>query len=160
MNSPNIADIYTEYHAKVLSYITARVNSRSDAEDLCSDVFEKVQLKLSTYDSTKAALGTWIYSITRNCVIDFYRRSRPSEELDEQLPSDDEVDDGILRDETLTELAAALSALPDELKTIIVYRYYDGRPLTEIAKMMGLSYGATKLRHNSALELLRRAMSA
>ena len=61
-------------------------------------------------------------------------------------------------DETLEELAAALESLPADLADIIVYRYYDCKPLTVIAEMLGISYGATKLRHNKALALLRSAL--
>ena len=158
MTSPNMEKIYTEYSGKVMGYISARVHSRADAEDLCADVFEKVFRKIDEYDSSKAAIGTWIFTVTRNTLIDFFRRTRPSEELDENLSDDTQVDEGLLRRETLSELAAALKALPEQLRDIIVLRYYDGKPLTEIAGMMGLSYGAVKLRHQNALELLRRAM--
>ena len=41
---------------------------------------------------------------------------------------------------------------------IIVLRYYDNKPLTEISEIMGLSYGATKLRHANALALLKREL--
>ena len=37
-------------------------------------------------------------------------------------------------------------------------KVYDGKPLTQIAEIMGLSYGAVKLRHQNALEMLRRAL--
>lgn len=158
MSRPDMEFIYARYRSKVLGYIRNRVNSPADAEDLCEDVFEKVQLKLDSYDSEKAQLSTWIYTITRNRVIDFYRRSHPHEELDEEMPSAEGVDDEMLSSETLKELAAALSKLPDEARDIIVFRYYDNKPLTEIAKLMNLSYGAVKLRHQSALEALRRAM--
>jgi len=91
-------------------------------------------------------------------VIDYFRRGKPSEELDENLSDETEVDEGLLRTETLSELAGALRALPDEMRDIVVLRYYDGKPLTEIAEMMGLSYGAVKLRHQSALVRLRKLM--
>ena len=42
---------------------------------------------------------------------------------------------------------------------IIVLRYYDGRPLTEIAEVLGVSYGMVKIRHNKALTLLRAALA-
>ena len=42
---------------------------------------------------------------------------------------------------------------------IIVLRYYDGKPLTEIAEMMNLSYGAVKLRHQNAVLMLRQALT-
>ena len=160
MSVVDVAEIYAQYHKKVMGYIRARVRSYADAEDLCSDVFEKVQKRIDGYDPEKAALGTWIYAITRNCVIDFFRRSRPQDELDEGLASDDAVDDGLLKDETLEELARALEELPEHQRQIVVLRYYEQKPLTEIARIMNLSYGAVKLRHADALERLRRNMQA
>jgi len=154
----NLEQIYMAYHNKVMGYIHARIRNRADAEDLCSEVFMKVQRKLPEYDQSKAAIGTWVFTITRNTVIDHFRRSRPTEELDENLADSSELDESLLNGETLGELAGALRSLPQQLMDIIVLRYYDGKPLTEIAKMMNLSYGAVKLRHNNALALLREKM--
>ena len=157
---PDIETLYAQYSSKVMGYIHARVRNRADAEDLCADVFEKVQRKLGDFDASKASVSTWIFTITRNTVIDYYRRSRPTEELDENLADDTEIDEGLLNSESLSELAGALRALPEEMRDIIVLRYYDGKPLTEIAEMMGLSYGAVKLRHQSALAKMRKALGA
>ncbi len=151
--------IYTEYSGKVMGYIRARIRSRADAEDIQSEVFEKILRKLDGFDPEKASLNTWIFTVTRNTVIDFYRRSKPSEELDENLSDDLELDEGLLNSETLSELAAALRKLPEQLRDIIVLRYYDGKPLTEIAGIMNLSYGAVKLRHQNAVLMLRNALS-
>ena len=68
------------------------------------------------------------------------------------------MDENLLSNESLSELASALRSLPQQLMDIIVLRYYDGKPLTEIAEMMGLSYGAVKLRHQNALMLLREKL--
>jgi RNA polymerase sigma-70 factor (ECF subfamily) len=155
---PDIETLYAQYYNKVMGYIHARIRSRADAEDLCADVFEKIQRKLPDFDAAKASVSTWIFTITRNTVIDHYRRSKPSEELDENLTDGAELDEDLLNDETLSELAGALRALPEEMRDIIVLRYYDGKPLTEVAEIMGLSYGAVKLRHQSALLKLRKAM--
>ena len=158
MSHPDFTQIYMEYRDRVMGYIYARLRSHADAEDLCQDVFEKVHLKLDSFDPEKASISTWIYSITRNSVIDFYRRSHPHEEINENIVMDGAVDDDMLNDETLEELAAALEKLPEQLREITVQRYYDGLPLTEIAKKMRLSYGAIKLRHAKALELIRKSM--
>ncbi len=160
MTAEQQEQIYTAYHNKVMGYLRARLSSRADAEDLCSDVFEKVFLRYDQYDRSKASLSTWVFTITRNTLIDFFRRSKPREELDENLADDTEVDEGLLNTESLDELAAALRAMPQELRDLIVLRYYDNRPLTEVAEMMGLSYGAVKLRHQKALGLLKRALGA
>ncbi len=152
--------LYTEYRSRVLGYIRARVPNREDAEDLCEDVFLKVLRASESYDEGRSAPGTWIYAITRNTVIDYFRRTRPTEELPEELAEEALPEDGLMQAELLDSLAGAMERLPEELADVVVLRYYDQLPLTEIALRLGLSYGAVKLRHRKALELLRRSLSA
>ena len=159
MQTIDLDRIYTEYSGKVMGYIRARIRSSAEAEDLHSEVFEKVLKKIGEFDPSKASLNTWIFTITRNTVIDHFRRAKPSEELDENLSDDVELDEDLLNSETLSELAAALRKLPQQMMDIIVLRYYDGKPLTEIAEMMNLSYGAVKLRHQNAVLMLRQALA-
>ena len=159
MQNADLDRIYTEYSGKVMGYIRARIRSSADAEDIHSEVFEKILRKIEDFDETKASLNTWIFTITRNTVIDHFRRTKPSEELDENLSDNIELDEGLLNSETLSELAAALTRLPEQMRDIIVLRYYDGKPLTEIAELMNLSYGAVKLRHQNAVLMLRQALA-
>ena len=159
MQTADLDRIYTEYSGKVMGYIRARIRSSAEAEDLHSEVFEKVLKKIGEFDPSKASLNTWIFTITRNTVIDHFRRAKPSEELDENLSDNVELDEDLLNSETLSELAAALRKLPQQMMDIIVLRYYDGKPLTEIAEMMNLSYGAVKLRHQNAVLMLRQALA-
>ena len=159
MQTADLDRIYTEYSGKVMGYIRARIRSSAEAEDLHSEVFEKVLKKIGEFDPSKASLNTWIFTITRNTVIDHFRRAKPSEELDENLSDNTELDEDLLNTETLSELAAALRKLPQQMMDIIVLRYYDGKPLTEIAELMNLSYGAVKLRHQNAVIMLREAMN-
>ena len=44
--------IYLAFHGKVMGYLCARINRRAEAEDLCSDVFEKVFNRFDQYDKT------------------------------------------------------------------------------------------------------------
>ena len=61
-----------------MGYIAARVQRRADAEDLCADVFEKAFRKRDAFDESKASISTWIFTITRNTVIDHFGiRVRP-----------------------------------------------------------------------------------
>ncbi len=159
MKAAEQSELYTAYRGKVRSYIRTRVQNREDAEDLCEEVFHKVLCAWESYDEKKASVSTWIYSITRNSVIDYYRRDHPSEELPEDLADDRSPEEDFLREEQLEELADALGKLPAEFMDIVVLRYYDCLPLTEIAGKLGMSYGAVKLRHQKALTMLRTAMA-
>ena len=148
--------IYEQYHDKVFAYIRNHVNQIEDAEDLCSDVFIKIYSKIDTFDSSKASISTWIYAMTSNTVIDFYRTNHIHSEIPEDLAEDKSlIEDEVLSNESLEILAKALKELPQEQRDIIVLRYYRGLTLQEVAAQMNLSYGVTKLRHREALGRLK-----
>ncbi len=149
-------EIYTQYRDKVFGYVKNHVNSIEDAEDITSDIFVKIYSKIDTYDESKASLSTWIYSMTSNTVIDFYRTNHIHSEIPEDLTDEKStIEDEILNNESLELLANALTQLPQEQMDIIVLRYYKGLTLQEIAAKMNLSYGVAKLRHREALGRLR-----
>ena len=158
MDFPEREEIYSTYSGKVMGYITARVQRRADAEDLCADVFEKVYRRLDEYDQDRAKIGTWIFTITRNTVIDYFRKSKPTEELDENMPSEEAVEKNILQEETLREMAQALKNMPPELQNIIILVYYQKKTLLEVSQMVRLSYRTIKLKHQKALRMMRENM--
>ena len=95
--------IYEDYYQKVFSYINSRINNYHDSEDLCEDVFGKVFRNIESFDSTKSALSTWIFNITRNTLIDFYRTRHESYELLDNYEY--EGDDRGVSDTELADLA-------------------------------------------------------
>ena len=150
--------LYRDYRDRILGYIRARVDIAENAEDLCEDVFEKAFRAADTYNPELSAPGTWLYAITRNTITDYYRRVRPSEELPEDLSDDALPEDDLLKRELLESLAKAMEKLSADLADIVVMRYYDRIPLTEIAVQLGMSYGAVKLRHQKALAILKKSI--
>ena len=147
--------LYRDYHGKVCGYIRSRVNSVQDAEDLASDVFMKIFEKLESYDESKASLSTWIYTITRNTLTDFFRTRKVFDEMPEALEDDSSVEESICRAETLDALSMALEALDERERDIVVFRYYFNKQLKEIAAKMGISYAYVRVLHNRALQNLR-----
>ena len=152
-------NLYQIYHDRVLRFFQARLESREDAEDLTSEVFLKATRALSSFDESKASLSTWIYTISRHTLTDHLRRRSAPEALLAEPYDMDLTEERLLREETLRELAAALARLDRDQRDIVILRYYKGYPLTEIARMMHLSYGAVKLRHEKALKALNLSLS-
>lgn len=148
--------IYEDYHGKVLAYIRSRTNSVHDAEDIAADVFLKVYEKLDTFDETKASLSTWIYTITRNTLTDFFRTRRVFEEVPEMLEGGSSVEEDVCNAEALEALASALESLEERERDIIILRFYKGKTLTEIAKQMGISYAYVKVLQNKAFDVLKK----
>ncbi len=156
-NNTAFEEIYTQYSGKILNYIRSKINSKEDAEDLQALVFTKALEKFESFDSSKSQISTWLYTIANNTVIDFFRTRHVSEELDENsdIPFDNAGFDDILNEETLNELASALEQLDEDLRDLIILRYYNNLTLKDIAEKMDISYGKCKLMHNNALMELK-----
>lgn len=150
--------LYAEYAGKVRGYVLGKLSNRDDAEDVVSDVFLKVYEKYPTFDADRASVSTWVYTITRNTVIDYFRVHHTCAELPEDLPDEGGVDDGLLRRESLQMLGEALGKLDDRSRALIVLRYYKRMSLKDTAARMGVSYAYVKVLHKEALRLLRKHM--
>ena len=76
-NEPISAEaLYREYYPKASAYVHSKTINYHDAEELVSAVFLKAVQKLESYAPQKAALSTWLYTITRNSLTDFFRTHR------------------------------------------------------------------------------------
>lgn len=145
--------IYEDFHMKVLRYIQSKVNDYYLAEDLCSDVFVKVYEKLDTFDDKKASISTWIFTITRNRLIDYYRTRKVTVEIPEDLTYGNEDND--VDSEQLEKLADGLESLDDKARSIIIKHYYEDKTLKDAAEEVGISYTYAKILHQKALNILK-----
>lgn len=152
-------EVYERYQGKVKSYIRSKINNSYEAEDLLSTVFLKVYEKFSTFDQSKASISTWVYTIARNTMIDYFRVRKVHEEIQDDDVVAEDAYQGILTEETLNELAAALEKLPQRERDLIILHYYNKCQLKEIAVRMKMSYSNCKLVHNKALLHLRQYMT-
>ena len=156
-NKIDLDELYTDYYQKVFSYIYSRIQDYYEAQDLSEDVFVKIVNKIESFDESKSSISTWIFNITKNTLIDYYRKRHDGYELIDNydyLQEEPEISEA-----ELSDLSEALERLSQEEKDIIILRYYDGYSLKEIAQMMSMSYGIVKLRHNKALNDLKNNLS-
>lgn len=155
--------VYREYVDKVSAYVRQKIYNQQEAEDLVSTVFLKVFQNLDRFDLSKASISTWIYTITRNTVIDYYKTSKPQlEYMDEmtETASDEMLpEERFLQEEILEQLADALEQLPMRERDLIILHYYNSYTLKRIAEMMGMSYINAKVLHAKALKRLKSKLS-
>lgn len=150
------AELYNKYQKKVLSYLNGKVNNITLAEDLCADVFLKVYEKLDTFDEEKASISTWIFTITRNLLTDYFRTRKVYDEIPEELSDSSSIEENLCNEEMLDTLATALEKLDERERDIIIFHYYSGMTLTAIAERMGISYAYVKVLHNKALSNMKK----
>ena len=149
--------LFANYRNKVFGYIFNRILNYADAEDLTADVFAKVVAHIDDYDPTKASHSTWIFVITRNTLIEYFRKQRIAENIDElQIPVSDEPIDDVIMAEQQELLAKALGELPEKMWDIIIARYYHGFRFAKIAEMMSMTEANARVTHGGALAKLRK----
>ena len=149
--------IYEEFQPKVRAYVCGKIQEPHDAEDLVSAVFMKVIQKLDSYDPAKASVSTWVYTITRNTVTDYFRARRNMIAFEDYMVDEAPPE---LTDDALDSLADALMTLKEKERDLLVLHYYSGQTLKNVAEMMGMSYINAKVIHKKALESLHAFYAA
>lgn len=131
------------------------LGDRSRMDDVLQDAYARAYRALPGFRG-RASLGTWLYRIVYNACLDDLRRSGARKEV-----SLDEWRDGVGRTEPVEErldLAAALAALPVELRAVVLLVDADELSYDEAAEVLQIPPGTVASRLSRARELLRAAL--
>jgi RNA polymerase sigma-70 factor (ECF subfamily) len=148
-------EVWSGFKGELLGFIKARINDTDLAEDILQDVFIKIHLNIKslTEDSN---LASWIYRITRNAIIDHYRKKKVvlyKETLEESLPEELEE----VKPDFSNCLKSFVNGLADKDKEAIEKTVFGDLSQKDYAKEIDLSYTATKSRVQRAKEKLKAA---
>jgi RNA polymerase sigma-70 factor (ECF subfamily) len=142
--------IWVECKANLHRFISRRVNNEADADDILQEVFVKVHSSIDRLrDSTK--LHSWLYQITRNAIIDYYRSRKPELSIDEspdtfELAKEETPEADTEREEIMACLAPMIERLPDEYRQALQMSDVEDIKQTKIANELGISVSGAKSR--------------
>jgi len=149
--------IWQEYHHKLHGFIQSRVSDSSLADDILQDVFTRIHSRIdSLKDSRK--IQSWIYQITRNAIIDYYRARKITEELPESLSNTELDNKEKTRKEISNWLLPMIKSLPDIYQQALLMSEIEGLPQKEVAKKLGLSLPGAKARIQRGRALLKKEL--
>jgi RNA polymerase sigma-70 factor, ECF subfamily len=111
MNDCSIFEIWEEYKSSLLFYIQKRVVNNDDAKDILQDVLLK-SYQFCSKGKTVLNLKSWLYKITQNTIVDYYKKQNKSIPFNLELP--DNQDEHSLIGEASEYIKALLKLLPDE----------------------------------------------
>lgn len=161
ISKPDCRWIYEQYRDKIFGYVLSRIHNRAEAEDVVSTIFLKICKNIDKYNPEKASLSTWVYTITRNTVYDSLKalRDRPAFELLENTPSPENVEEKVLSEELLEELACALEKLPQRERDAVILLYYRKLDRKTVADALGITYAQLRYLHDKAIQKLEKLLS-
>jgi RNA polymerase sigma-70 factor (ECF subfamily) len=148
---------HDRYAARVASYARQLNHDRQFDEDVVQEVFTSVWTRAASFNRARGDAAGWLYTLTRNKLIDLWRRSskggQPEEIDDRRLPAQREEND--LR---LT-VRQALSHVSPEQRQAIEMAYFDGLTYQETAHELDLPEGTLKSRIRLGLRTMRSVLS-
>jgi len=142
--------------------------SDSQSQELSQEVFLRIFRTLKSFRAGEGSFTTWLTKLTRNLLVDHYRRTRQdrvTDSIEDQLPVLEETQalsartDGMLAGREASEaLQAALQRLSPELRETVILRDLEEMEYREIARVLNVPEGTVKSRLNRGRAELARIL--
>jgi RNA polymerase sigma-70 factor (ECF subfamily) len=158
-------EIVRRHTRRVYSLCYRFTGNSTDAEDLTQEVFLRVYRTLGSYQAAHGALPTWLSSVTRNLLVDHYRRTRRdrlTDSIDDTMPQVEQKHVSATphqiaeQAELSTQVQQALLQLSPELREAVILRDLHGMDYSEVQEVLQIPQGTVKSRINRGrIELAR-----
>ena len=165
----NITQVINDYSKRLLGFIRKRVRNEADAEDIMQDVFYQFIGNTEPIEQ----LTSWLFTVTRNKIIDRQRKHKPDLIEDVYTTADDEEslnwselffdssdnpETDYLRTLFWETLNEALDELPEEQKQVFILNELEGVPFKIIAEQTGETLNTLISRKRYAVLHLRQRL--
>ena len=160
------AEMVRAHQKRVYGLCYRFTGNAADAEDLTQDVFLKIYTNLGSFDAARGSLPVWITTMTRNLLVDNFRRTRnqratssldegwdQNEELRPRLSALDRLADAgpspheaAARNELKKMVEKALMKVSADLREAVILRDLQDMDYKEIAQVLEIPEGTVKSR--------------
>ena len=168
-------EIVQRYHRRIYNICYRFAGSGDDAQDLTQEVFIKMYRTLNSYDVERGAFMTWLTTMTRNLLVDHFRKTKQdrvtdsmdstSSEHEDAMPLSEQIEDkGLPPDarvqsrETGEMVHEALQKLSPELREAVILRDLQDMDYRDIAAVLRVPEGTVKSRINRGRAELGRLL--
>ncbi len=168
-------EIVRRFNRRIYNICYRFAGGADDAEDLTQEVFIKIYRTMASFDSGKASFNTWVTTVTRNLLVDHFRKTkndRITDSIDAPIGEADEgrslseqiVDKGVTPDEHVEKLQTgqmvheALQKLSPELREALILRDLQDMDYRDIAAVLKVPEGTVKSRINRGRTELARLL--
>lgn len=165
MPSPSVAlgspekfeTLYHDYVDKIYAFLFHKTLHRETAEDLTSETFLKALQHADSYNPQKAKISTWLYSIARNAVIDFYRTRKSHADIDDiwDIDGGEDATEEADRGKNFEALQRSMQKLKPEQREILTMRFWQDLSYAEIAEATGKSEANVRMIISRAVKKMK-----
>jgi RNA polymerase sigma-70 factor, ECF subfamily len=165
-----LAALYDRYARLVYSIAYQATSHAELAEEVTQDTFLRVWQHASSYNPQQGRAASWMTRITRNRVIDLYRRQQSRSDghavYFEEMPDfdlsdeDQDVEEGLEISQRRQAVRSALRLLPPEQRLVLALAYFRGLTQEQISNHLDEPLGTVKTRMRLGMQKLRGFLSS
>lgn len=155
------------YESKLMRYVfrLSRV-SREDAEDIIQEVFISVFKNLNSFN-TELKFSSWIYRITHNKTISFYRKNKKiptpisfeEGNIFELISESKEMEIEINSNFEMEKLIDAINKLDIKYKSVLILRFVEGKEYSEISEILKIPINTVGTYINRSKKILKKNLN-
>jgi len=168
-------EIVQRYNRRIYNICYRFAGSADDAQDLTQEVFIKMYRTLNSYDVDRGAFMTWVTTVTRNLLVDHFRKTKQdrltdsldttSSDHEDAMPLGEQIpdrrpapDSNVQSREARDVVHEALQKLSPELREAVILRDLQDMDYKEIATVLKVPEGTVKSRINRGRAELARLL--
>lgn len=157
----DVEQLWIQFHQPLKGFVAKRISDPSEVDDIVQEVFIKIANHISTLKEEEK-IHTWIYKITRNTIIDYYRKQKKTAQLPPQLEAEsvDAFEEQDLSKELSACIRPMIHQLPDKYKEAIELTELNGITQRELSERLGISLPGAKSRVQRGREKLKKLLTA
>ncbi len=152
--------LYDRYIERIYRFVYYKTFNKDVAEDITSAIFLKAFERISGFNASRGQFAQWIYGIARNAVIDHYRTTKPTKDIEDifDLGTDERTEAKLDAVRTLENVEKYLKTLNPRQREIVTLRVWDERSYREIAEIVGGTEDAVKVMFSRTIRDLRQKL--
>jgi len=169
-----ISEVANREKGRLLGFIRQQVRSYEDAEDILQDVLYQFLRGFDDIRSTER-ITSWLFTVTRNRITDYYRKKKPEPFSDKQVISREEdgvplmledilpaltrdPEDEMMRDMIWEAIDGALDEMPEEQRDVFIWNEFEDKSFKEISGITGEGVNTLLSRKRYAVLFLRKKL--
>ncbi len=159
-------EIYENYHQDIYRFVFYMVKDKQLCDDLVQDIYIKILQSLSTFRG-ESSQKTWLLSIARHVVIDYFRSQRSKrnyildffnwsekgESIQDHLPLPDEI---VMKNEEISKIYHYLDKCTPDQKSVLILRFIQSLSIQETADILKFSISKVKTTQHRGLKIIRK----
>ncbi len=146
--------IWHDLNEELYKFILSKTNDEQISKDIHQEVFLKIQSKIHQLKQS-SKLTSWVYQITRNTIIDYFRKAKPKIVSIDKLDIPEAENENFDYSKLTNCINKKIEQLSAQHKEAIILTSFKNYSQKELAKHLKISYSGTKSRIQKARGILK-----